>query len=137
MACFAAPVAEAVIATIAAKKMKSKEKENETVKIEVAGESIVEAEKIPFSRKLRWLSNMLWGGSALLTFEHIWHGEIVPWFPFLTGAGDPTQLMEMLQEVATTGVSMAVLVTAVWGCMVAVTSAAEKKAMKPAAQTQE
>jgi len=35
---------------------------------------------------LGWLTNMLWGGSLLLAFEHVWHGEETPWFPFLTAA---------------------------------------------------
>ena len=37
--------------------------------------------KTPFSRKLKWLCYMLFGGPALPAFEHIWHGEVVPWFP--------------------------------------------------------
>lgn len=67
MACFIAPVAEAVVVTAATKIVKKKEKKNSG---------------IPFSRKLKWLTNMLWGGSALLAFEHLWHGEIVPFFLF-------------------------------------------------------
>jgi hypothetical protein len=67
---------------------------------------------------------MLWGGSALLAFEHIWHGEIVPFFPFLTNAVNPADRLEMLHEIATSGVMMAVLVTAVWAVMVAVATVA-------------
>lgn len=26
---------------------------------------------------MNWLNNMLWGGSALLAFEHVWHGSVV------------------------------------------------------------
>lgn len=70
---------------------------------------------------------MLWGGSALLAFEHIWHGEVVPWFPFLTAAANPEDAMAMLHEMATTGVTMAVLVTAVWAGMVAVSNVIEKR----------
>lgn len=70
---------------------------------------------------------MLWGGSALLAFEHIWHGEVTPWFPFLTAAGNPEDAMAMLHEMATTGVAMAVLVTAVWAGMVAVSNVIEKR----------
>ena len=86
--------------------------------------------KIPFSRKLKWLNNLLWGGSALLAFEHVWHGEVVPWFPFLTAAGDPVDAAEMLQEMSTAGVAMAALVTVAWLGLVAVSSAIEKKALK-------
>ena len=72
---------------------------------------------------------MLWGGSALLAFEHVWHGEVVPFFPFLTAVKDGNA-MEMLHEMATAGVSMALLVTAVWGIMVGVVSMMEKKYKK-------
>ena len=131
MACFAVPAVEAVVTTIVRKAIKSKEKEAETVKIQLEGTELETVEKIPLSRKLKWLNNMLWGGSALLMFEHLWHGEIVPWFPFLTAASDPASLSEMLTEMATAGVTMSLLVTAVWVGMVAVTSAMEKKALKP------
>lgn len=131
MSCFAVPAVEAVVTTIVRKAIKSKEKEAETVKIQLEGTELETVEKIPLSRKLKWLNNMLWGGSALLMFEHLWHGEIVPWFPFLTAASDPASLSEMLTEMATAGVTMSLLVTAVWVGMVAVTSAMEKKALKP------
>lgn len=115
MACLLVPAAEAIITTAATKVLEKKEPATSEM-------------KIAFSRKMKWLSNMLWGGSALLAFEHVWHGEITPWFPFLTAAGNPADAMEMLHEMATAGVSMALLVTAVWGVMVAVTGAMEKKA---------
>ncbi len=93
--------------------------------------SMQPAVKIPFSRKLKWLRNMLWGGAILLMFEHVWHGEVVPWFPFLTAAADPADAAEMLREMATVGVTMAVLVTLVWLGMVGVTALIEKRAKKP------
>lgn len=132
MACFLVPVAEAVITTVASKVMKSKESSPETVHISLDDSTVTEAVKIPFSHKLKWLSNLLWGGSALLAFEHIWHGEVVPWFPFLSAAGNPADAAEMLREVSTAGVAMAVLVTAVWGGMLAVSNFIEKKAVKSA-----
>ena len=73
---------------------------------------------------------MLWGGSALLAFEHLWHGEVVPWFPFLTAAENADDAAEMLHEMSTVGVTMAVLVTAVWGGMAAVASRMGKKAQE-------
>ena len=88
------------------------------------------ASRIPFSRKLKWLSNLLWGGSALLAFEHVWHGEVVPWFPFLTAAANPEDAAEMLHEMATVGVSMAILVTLVWLVMLGVSAVIEKRALK-------
>ena len=79
---------------------------------------------------------MLWGGAILLAFEHVWHGEVTPWFPFLTAMNDPTDTAEMLHEMATVGVLMAVIITAVWACMVLVTNAMEKKALGSAAAMQ-
>ena len=106
MACFAAPAAEAIVTTVVKKKMGNN----------------VEMNTNPFLKRIGWLCNMLWGGSALLAFEHIWHGEIVPWFPFLTGT-------DVLREIATSGTAMAVLVTAVWAAMAAVANSVEKKAV--------
>ena len=114
MACFAVPVAEAVVTTIVQKVLAKKEQSSKA--------------KNPFSRKLQWLNNMLWGGSALLAFEHVWHGEVVPWFPFLTAAESPESASEMLHEMSTVGVTMAALVTVVWLAMVAVSSLIEKRA---------
>lgn len=129
MACFLVPTAEAIVTTIITKSVKSKE--NDSVKLKLNTQNSVSevVSKTPFSRKLQWLSNMLWGGSGLLAFEHVWHGEVTPWFPFLTAASNPADAMEMLYEMSTAGVMMAVLVTAVWGGMVAVTNAMEKKAL--------
>ena len=127
MACFIVPAVEAVITTMAAKAVKSKEKEAEKLEVSIDTSDINAVEKIPFSRKLGWLNNLLWGGSGLLAFEHVWHGEVVPWFPFLTAAGNPTDAAEMLHEMSTVGVGMACIVTAVWLGMVAVSSVIEKK----------
>ena len=131
MACFLVAVAEATAATVAAKVIEKKEKDSKEVVIRLDG-GVTTAQKIPFSRKLKWLRNMLWGGSALLAFEHVWHGEVVPWFPFLTAASDPSDAAEMLHEMATVGVSMAVLVTVVWLGMLGVTALIEKRAQKDA-----
>ena len=135
MACLLVPAAEAVITTIASKVMRSKE--NEAAEVQLDGEHIETAEKIPFSRKLKWLNNLLWGGSGLLALEHIWHGEIVPWFPFLSSAENPADLAEMLHEMSTVGVAMSAAVTAVWLGMVAVSSVFEKKALKKSPTTEE
>lgn len=127
MACFLVPTAEAIVVTIIAK-VKKEKVEPVAHKADVGNEET--GIRIPFARKLKWLSNMLWGGSVLLAFEHLWHGEVVPWFPFLTAASNPTDAAAMLHEMATVGVSMAVLVTAIWGVMVLVTNAMEKKVLK-------
>lgn len=130
MACFLVPVAEAVITTIAAKVMKSKEKE-EVTKISFADGVLEDAAKIKFSTKLGWLNKLLWGGSALLAFEHVWHGEIIPEFPFLT-AVQTGETAEMLAELTSAGTTMAILITAVWCGMLAVSAVVEKRAVKAA-----
>ena len=130
MACFTVPVAEAIVTTVITKVVKSKEKKEEQLKVSLGEMDNVTSKKIPFSRKMKWLNNLLWGGSALLAFEHIWHGEVVPWFPFLTAAADPSDTAEMLHEIATTGVCMAVLVTAIWAGMLGVCHILEKRAQR-------
>ena len=119
MACFLVPAAEAVVTTVVSKALKNKEQKGETPS---------------FVGKIKWLNNMLWGGSALLAFEHLWHGEIVPWFPFLTAAGDSEAMSEVLHEMSTVGVTMALLVTFIWIGMVIVTTMMEKKAVNPASE---
>ncbi len=135
MACFLVPAGEAIITTIAAKVIKSKEKE-ETVKISSTDGVIEDATKIKFSTKLGWLNKLLWGGSILLAFEHLWHGEVVPFFPFLT-AVESGETAEMLAEMGSAGVTMVILVTAVWVGMLVVSSVMEKKALKTPKLTQE
>ncbi|MCI7628862.1 MAG: hypothetical protein MSS63_11060 [Blautia glucerasea] len=128
MACFIVPAAEAVITTVAEKVIKSKEKKEE-VKVSLSEGSVAKKTKIPFSTKLGWLNKLLWGGSALLAFEHIWHGEVVPFFPLLT-AVKSGETAEMLAEMGSAGVLMAVIVTAAWGGMLAVSSVIEKRAQR-------
>lgn len=127
MACFLVPVAEAVITTVIANIVKSKEKE-ETVKVVFEDGTAQNATKIKFSTKLGWLNKLLWGGSALLAFEHLWHGEVVPFFPFLT-AVETGETAEMLAEMGSAGLTMAVLVTAFWCGMLVVSSLIEKRAL--------
>ena len=131
MACFLVPATEAIVTTVVTKVLESKEKKGEKVKVRLDGDRFETVQKIPFTRKLKWLSNLLWGGSTLLAFEHVWHGEVVPWFPFLTAAADPADAAEMLHEMSTVGVTMAILITVVWLGMLAASSVIEKRAMKP------
>lgn len=130
MACFLVSVAEAVVVKVAEKAAKR----NELRALERNTEKAKEV-TIPLSRKLKWLSNMLLGGSVLLAFEHVWHGEIVPWFPFLTAMSDPEDTAEMLHEMATIGVSMAVLVTVVWIGMCIAADVIVRRPEKTPAQT--
>lgn len=80
-----------------------------------------------FSEKLSVLNGLLWGGSGLLAFEHVWHGEIIPSFPFLTAASDPAQTAEMLHEMAVSGTAMALLVTAVWAVYVLISARSKSR----------
>lgn len=111
MACFVVPAAEAVATTIIKRRL------------DKTGEH-----KSCFAKRMNWLNNMLWGGSALLAFEHLWHGEITPWFPFLTNASSSSDAACMLFEMGTSGVGMAMLVTAVWAGIAAVSGSIEKRA---------
>lgn len=107
MACFVIPATEAIITTVATKIIEKKET-SETSELTVTNKEF-------FSTKLKRLNKMLWGGSALLAFEHLWHGEIQPFFPFLTAAANEADAVNMLHEMSTVGVTMALLVTFVWG----------------------
>lgn len=117
MACFLVPVTEAIITTAVAKLLERRERQGAAGSADAAagtGAAGVTVSREPFSQKLRRLNALLWGGSALLAFEHLWHGEIQPFFPFLTAAADPADRAEMLHEMATVGVSMSLFVTAAW-----------------------
>ena len=127
MACFLVPAAEAVVTTLAAKLLKSREKAR-NVEIRLPDGSVETATRVPFSTKLGWLNKLLWGGSALLAFEHVWHGEVIPFFPFLTAVRDG-ETSEMLAEMGSAGIMMAALVTVVWFGMLAVSAMVERRAL--------
>ena len=106
MACFVVPVGEAVVTTVIQKVVERKEKKYGVKK---AKERV-----LSWSQRLRILNGLLWGGSMLLAFEHIWHGEVVLWPPFLTAMRNPAEVGPMLHEMATIGSGMAIFVTFVW-----------------------
>ncbi|MBS7605522.1 hypothetical protein KEJ31_04385 [Candidatus Bathyarchaeota archaeon] len=74
------------------------------------------------SEKLKiWILNvLLWGGVILLALEHVWHGEVVPWPPFLTAMLNPADISLMLYEMATIGTTMTAVTVAAWGIILAV-----------------
>ena len=129
MACFLVPAAEAVVVTAVAYGMKAKEKKAPTLNdsaIEEAANA-VEDVKIAVSTKLMWLANLLWGGCLLLCYEHIWHGEVVPWFPFLTAMASPDETSVMLSEMRSVGGTMAIEITVVWVLIVLAANAIVKR----------
>lgn len=121
MACFIVPAAEAIAVTAATKLLGHKKAEkNSSVRT------------LFVTEKLGWLNKMLWGGSAFLAFEHLWHGEVVPFFPFLSAMESAEETASMLHEMGTVGAGMALMVTGVWIGMVAVSRVLEKKALREA-----
>ncbi len=129
MACFLVPGTEAIVVTAAALLLKRYEQKKTEVKIGTNNTSAETQKKSSgFAGKLFWLADLLWGGVILLAFEHLWHGEVVPFFPFLTAATEgPAAVSEMLGEMASVGVTMAVLVTVIWIGMVLISAAIEKR----------
>ncbi|MCH5289527.1 MAG: hypothetical protein J1E32_06410 [Treponema sp.] len=105
MACVVVPFVEAVGISVAEKALAKR-----TVEGGIARD---------FVEKISVLKNMLYGGSLLLAVEHIYHGEISFIPPFLTAARNPAEIPAMLREMATVGVAMALLTTAVWAGYVA------------------
>ena len=98
MACFLVPTAAAIVTTAVRK-------------------------KVPEKYHLNWLNSMMWGGVVMLAVEHIAHGEIVLYPPFLT-AGLPEVRPEMMRV----GVPMTLAIVLIWGVMVAVAAIMSKRA---------
>ena len=111
MACFTAPLAEAIVATA------------------VKSAASPDARRNPFVRRIGWLQKMLFGGGFLLAVEHVWHGEITWRYPFLTAVRDG-DAAGMLREIATSGVAMSALVTVVWCGMVLVAEMSERRRLR-------
>ncbi|MCX2683345.1 hypothetical protein OQH60_05490 [Campylobacter sp. MIT 21-1685] len=102
MACFTAVIPELALVYVIKKKVEKKEAlENK-------------AHTIALSTKLSWLITMLWGGVFLLCIEHLWHGEIVPWFPFLTAMQNPQDTQAMFVEILTIGTCIDLFIPLVW-----------------------
>ncbi len=98
MACFITPMIVAIITTIIQKTFSKK------------------IERL----KLSILNMLLWGGVVLLAVEHVWHGEVVPWPPFLTAMANPSEIQIMLHEMMLTGGLMTTTVFAVWGLILTI-----------------
>ena len=107
MACFSAPLAAAVVTEVVRRS---------------AAKSPEQPGTISWATKLGWLEKLFLGGCALLAFEHVWHGEIIFQFPFLTGVRDGNTA-EVLKEIATVGGAMTALIFAIWIGMLVVSAA--------------
>jgi len=85
---------------------------------------ITTATRKAFTKKwhIDWLNMILWGAVVMLAVEHIAHGEIVPYPPFLT-AGLP----EVIPEMMTVGIPMTIFSTSAWTGMVVINEAILKK----------
>lgn len=56
--------------------------------------------------KIDVLAYVLIGGALILVVEHLWHGEIVPYPPFLTAMQNPEDISVLFREVGVIGGSM-------------------------------
>ena len=106
MACFIAPMSLGIVTTIFRK-------------------------KIPENLKIGWLNIMIWGGVIMLAVEHIAHGEVVLFPPFLTAMQTPSEIPIMLQEMAVIGGSMTIVIVTIWLIMVFVSQRITQKIKKP------
>jgi len=97
MACFLVPTGAAIVTTAMGKKVSEK-------------------------YHLNWLNSMLWGGVVMLAVEHVAHGEIVLYPPFLSAG-----LHEVLPEMLRVGVPMTLAIVLIWGVMVAVAARMSKR----------
>ncbi len=133
MACFLVSGGEAIVVTAVRAAVKKSEIKKGIV--DENGNQLTDPAEhgVCWTRKLSWLMNMLWGGALLLAVEHIWHGEVVPWPPFLTAMQTPDEIPVMLGEMTTIGVGMAALVTVCWVVMTFIADYAAKSASKRAA----
>ena len=112
MACFTvsavAGISVAVARHIVKRHEKKLELEGKTPEIEKFGSDI------KWSKKLGYLELTLFSGSFVLAIEHIIHGEVVPFPPFLTAMMSKADTVEMLQEMGTIGVAMLGILVGAW-----------------------
>ena len=113
MACFVVSAVAAIGVGAAKYVVKHHEKKNElTVK---EPKEYKFGSEVKWSKKLAYLELMLWSGSFVLAGEHVLHGEVSPYPPFLTAAGEgPEAVSEMLTEMGTVGVAMLAALVATW-----------------------
>jgi hypothetical protein len=107
MACFLAPMTLAIILTIV--------------------QVLTRHSGLSHKLKLSAFNAMLWGGVVILAAEHVFHGEITAFAPYLTVMSSPADIAVMLSEIATIGGSMTLAISFTWMGMLAVTTLMTKK----------
>ena len=113
MACFVVSAAAAVGVATAKYIVRHNEKKADPKKLETKEYKF--GSEVKWSKKLAYLELMLWSGSFVLAGEHILHGEVTPYPPFFTAAGEgPEAVREMLTEMGTVGVTMFAILLGVW-----------------------
>ena len=110
MACFIAPLVEAIAVTVIRKVNKQP--------TNILG------------RQLPALEKMLWGGTLMLIVDHVINGELTWKFPFFTALNELEGAQVMLKEILVVGVPMAAVLTAAW-----IVWAILKESRKPLNQT--
>ena len=113
MACFVVSATVGIGVSVARHIVKHHEK-----KLELEGKTQLPEKfgsDIKWSQKLAYLELTLFSGSFVLAIEHILHGEVVPFPPFLTAASNPADLAEMLTEMGTVGFAMLAILLVAWG----------------------
>ncbi len=71
------------------------------------------ARAFPKRWNIQWLNAILWGAVLMLMVEHVAHGEITPYPPFLT-----VGILEVLPEMLSVGVPMTILSAGLWASLV-------------------
>ena len=114
MACFVVSAVAAVGVGAAKYIVRHHEKKNELKVVEPKEYKF--GSEVKVSKKLGYLELALWSGSFVLAGEHLLHGEVTPYPPFLTAAGEgPEAVSEMLTEMGTVGVAMLLTLVLAWG----------------------
>ncbi len=113
MACFTVSAVAAIGVGVARHIVKHHEKKYELANVEPKEYKF--GSDVKWSKKLAYLELALWSGSFLLAGEHVIHGEVQPFPPFLTAVEEgPDAVSEMLTEMGTVGVSMLAIIVAAW-----------------------
>jgi hypothetical protein len=107
MACFLAPMSLAIVLT--------------TLQL------LTRHSDLPHRLKLSTYNAMLWGGVALLAAEHVFHGEITAFAPYLTAMSSPADTAVMVSEIVTVGGSMTLAISLTWMGMLAVSTLMTKR----------